>query len=38
MNRTVRAIWPTARLLGGAGILVAVIWRLGTGPEGPIHG
>lgn len=32
MNRTVRAIWPAARLVGGAAILAVVLARLGTGP------
>ena len=26
-----RSIWPWLRLLGGAGILVVLLWRLGTG-------
>ena len=32
MNRPGPAFWRAARLLGGAAILVAVVWRLGTGP------
>lgn len=32
MNRPTPALWRAARVLGGAGILAILLWRLGTGP------